>query len=67
MVYEEHRCAKLVQLGKEIKTVADFGRSYKCICTGRGYYTLEDWISFVETFSDLLLRHGDILCPEVSS
>ena len=59
--------AKFVQLGKEIRTVADFGRSYKCICTGRGYYTLEDWISFVETFSDLLLRREDILHPEVSS
>ena len=55
--------AKLVQLGKEIRTVADFWR--KCICTGRGYYTLEDWISFMETFSDLLLRHEDILHPEV--
>lgn len=59
--------AKLVQVGKEIKTVADFGRPYKCICSGRGYYTLEDWISFTETFSDLLLCHGDILCPEVST
>lgn len=58
--------AKLAQLGKEIRTVADFGRAYKDICTGRGYYTLEDWISFIETFSDLLLRHEDILHPEVS-
>ena len=58
--------AKLAQLGKEIKTVADFGRSYKDICSGRGYYTLEDWISFIETSSDLLLRHEDILHADVS-
>ena len=59
--------AKLIQLGREIKTIADFGRSYKCISASRGYYTLEDWTSFIETFSDLLLRHEDILHPQVSS
>ena len=59
--------AKLVQLGKEIRTVADFGRAYKCISTGRGYFTLEDWLSFTETFSDLLLRHEDILHHQVRS
>ena len=49
--------AKLTQLGK------DFGRSYKCISASRGYYTLEDWTSFIETFSDLLLRREDIMHP----
>lgn len=57
--------AKLRQLGRQISVVADFGRPYRCLCTRRGYYTMEDWISLVETYSLLLLRHEDILEPRV--
>jgi hypothetical protein len=65
MVSNEGR-AKLRQLGREIRVVADFGRPYRCVYHRRGYYTFEDWISFTETYSLLLLRHDDILEPRVS-
>lgn len=65
MVSNEGR-AKLRQLDREVCVVADFGRPYRCVYHRRGYYTIEDWISFIETYSLLLLRHGDILEPRVS-
>ena len=46
---------------------SDMGRKYLCIVKRRGYYTMEDWLAFVEVFSLFLLRHGDFLKPKVST
>ena len=65
MVSNEGR-VKLRELGRGIRVVADFGRPYRCFYHRRGYYTCEDWIAFTETYSLLLLRHGDILDHRVT-
>ena len=59
--------AVLRQRGAEIQVTSEFGRSYKCVVDQRGSYTMEDWLVLTETFSQLLLRHNDILHPMVSS
>lgn len=56
---------KLKQLGAEIRVTADMGRAYLDLIDRRGYWTMADWLAFVETFSLFLLRHGDILHPKV--
>ena len=58
--------AKLRHLGRGVRVVADLGRPYRCIYHRRGYYTCEDWLAFTETYSLLLLRHNDILEPQVA-
>lgn len=65
-MFSNHGRTKLRQLGWEIHVVADFGRPYLCMYHHRGYYTIEDWISFTETYTLLLLGHGDILEPGLS-
>ena len=65
MVTNEGR-AKMRHLGRGVRVVADLGRPYRCIYHRRGYYTCEDWLAFTETYSLLLLRHNDILEPQVA-
>lgn len=66
MVRNEGR-AKLRQLGREVRMVADFGRPYRFVYHCKGYYTIEDCISFTKTYSLLLLGRDDILKPRVVS
>ena len=64
MVSDEAK-AILAQRGREIQVTSEFGRAYKCVVTQRGNYTMEDYLVFTETFSPILLRHDDILHPQV--
>eukprot|EP00798_Chlamydomonas_sp_ICE-L_P001205 gene1205-32547_t len=48
----------------DTRVTSEMGRPYKCIGTNRGYYTMEDWLHFVETYSAYVFQ-GDTLPPKV--
>lgn len=57
--------AIIMQLAEEFTLTPEFPKPYRCILTRRGYYTMEDWLVFMDTFGPYifqrLLEEGELV------
>ena len=42
--------AIIMKLGEEFTLTPEFPKPYRCVITRRGYYTMEDWLVFMDTY-----------------